>query len=112
MRYHFRCVGTYTTSVVTTGPKVGLTTPAAPTLLAAQAVIYGLTASTATMGVITATGGSVVGADVAVINTPYVFVVEGFLVPSVNGFLQIQYASETAALTTLKAGAKLEVFQG
>lgn len=106
--YAFQFFGTYRSTVLTVGVKLGLTVPAF-TRFGAQVRIGGFAgdgAGSEYQGVINASGDSVFSTAVAAINVDMPFTVEGVLVPSTNGTLMLQYAAETTGATvTLRQGS-------
>jgi hypothetical protein len=111
--YKFKFVLLYSTAATTTGIKVALTCPAV-TDFSAGVKIFGFAADAAAgawMGVINSSGDVVTSTGVAVIDVHYTAEVEGIIVPSANGVLQLQWASETTAAATLKAGSMGEIYE-
>ena len=111
--YKFKFVLLYSTGATTTGIKVALTCPAV-TDFSAGVKIFGFApdaAAGAWMGVINSSGDVVTSTGVAVINVHYTAEVEGIIVPSADGVLQLQWASETTAAATLKAGSMGEIYE-
>ena len=111
--YKFKFVLLYSTGATTTGIKVALTCPAV-TDFSAGVKIFGFAvdaAAGAWMGVINSSGDVVTSTGVAVIDVHYTAEVEGIIVPSADGVLQLQWASETTAAATLKAGSMGEIYE-
>lgn len=106
--YRFTFFVAYRTAATTTGARFGLTFPAA-TAQAATVRIAGIgndgTDSEFT-GSITSSGDSVVSAAVAAANTDYLAVIEGVLLPTANGNLQLRAATEIAnSALTIRNGS-------
>lgn len=98
--YHFKFLLTFRSSSLTVGLKVGATFPAVTRFsCSARIPIAAAAAGGELQGPIVATGGAVVGTAVAAINTDYCAVVEGVILPSANGNLQMQFAAETTGAT-------------
>lgn len=96
--YHFRFLIMFQSAATTTGIRLSVSIPAF-TRFSAKANIP-LAAESAAgewQGWITASDDAVIGTGVMVINTDYVAVVEGIILPSANGTLQLRYGSEVAA---------------
>jgi hypothetical protein len=105
--YRFRFAVVFRSTSGTVGLKLGLTFPAA-TIFAASARIPIAATGTAgeLQGSITASGGSVTGTAVPAANADYLARVDGVIVPSSSGTLQLQFAAETTGATvTLQAGS-------
>jgi hypothetical protein len=98
----------YVSAATTTGVKVGVTTPTFTTLAAtvsAQAAADGTAAEFA--GWLSSSGDAVTASGVETATTvTYIAKVEGVLVPSADGILQLQHATEVGASgITPKAGS-------
>ena len=110
LTYRFAAVVVYRTAVLTTGIRLGATTPAF-TVYSANVTINGIAVDgtgAAFHGALTTSGDSVVSPSVAAINTDYVATITGVLVPSANGTFQLQHASEVAAtVATVRAGSHI-----
>lgn len=108
--YNFSFVIVHQSLLSTTGLRLGLTHPGA-TIFAAHAAVSHTASATADgsdnrfEGPLTTSGDSVVGAGVAAATTNYVSTIEGFILPSTTGTLQVQYAAEVAASVTVKQGS-------
>ena len=108
LTYEFRGLVVFRSAAITTGLRLGLTCPAF-TVLAASASIP-IAADAAGVGYmdgwITTSGDSVLGTGVQAATTDYVATIEGVLVPSANGTVQLQAATEIAASNiTVRAGS-------
>lgn len=101
----FQCV--HQSNTATIGLKLGLTFPAVTTFAAtAKTPITAGSVTSEFSGPITASGGSITGTAVPVINTNYLATIEGVIVPSASGTLQVQFAAETTGGTvTFKANS-------
>lgn len=98
--YHFKFLVTFRSTLATVGLKLGLTFPAVTRFSGSCRIpIAAAGAGGELQGPITATGGSVSGSAVAVINTDYCAICEGIILPSANGTLQLQFAAETTGAT-------------
>lgn len=98
--YKFQFLITFRSSVATVGLKIGLTFPGITRFsCTAQIPIAAAGAGGTLQGYITASGGAVTGTAVAAINTDYLAVVDGLILPSANGTLQLQFAAETTGAT-------------
>ena len=97
-------------AATTTGLRLGLTFPAATIFAAHARVSHGVTVNadgTDIMfeGPITTSGDSVLGTGVQAAATNYISTIEGFILPSAAGNIQVQYAPEVAAAMTVKQGS-------
>lgn len=98
--YHFKFLVTFRSTVATVGLKLGLTFPSVTRFSgSARIPIAAAGAGGELQGPITASGGSVSGSAVPVVNTDYCAIVEGVILPSANGTLQLQFAAETTGAT-------------
>jgi hypothetical protein len=106
--YGVRFAGSYRSSVLTVGLKLGLTVPAF-TSFSAEAKIGGFAADGAGsewQGVINSSGDSVIATAVAVINVDTPWEITGVIEPSASGNLTVQFAAETTGATvTLRRGS-------
>lgn len=111
--YIFRFYVLWRTTVATVGLKVGLTTPTFTTFGAEARMMILATGTAAEFeGSIIASGGAVSGTDAAVINTDYMAVVEGVILPSATGTLMLQYAAETTGATvTMRQASAAELIE-
>lgn len=104
-RFRFDVI--FRTAALTTGIRLGLTCPAF-TVLAANVTTPFAADGTGMMfeGAITTSGDSVLSTGVAAANADNLAVIEGVLLPSANGTLQLQAATEVAAsAATVRAGS-------
>jgi hypothetical protein len=98
----------FQSSSTANGPKIGATIPSVTTF---EAVVELPTATNATTsskltGWLTASGNSVTAAGTPATGTTYMAQVEGTILPSANGTLQVQYASaSTSSTVTIKQGS-------
>jgi hypothetical protein len=83
------------TGVSTNGIKIGLNFPAA-TVVSAVATVPSTGDGTAAImsGWITQSGDSVTGTSSPTVNVPLVCTIEGNIIPSTNGTLELAYAGE------------------
>lgn len=105
--YHFRFVVAYRTAATTTGVKLSVSTPAASTLCATVRAIFAADgAGGEWQGAITASDDAVTATGVPAANTDYLAIVEGIVVPSASGTLQLRAASEVASsAVTIRRGS-------
>lgn len=104
--YAFEFMVVFSSAATTTGLRVGFTCPAF-TLMSCSVSIPTAADGASAMwhGWITTSGDSVVGSGVQAINTNYVAVLKGVILPSSNGTLQVQHATEIAGSgVTIKRG--------
>jgi hypothetical protein len=96
--YHFKFLVNYRTAATTTGIGIGLTFPAS-TASSAEVSIPVTTAGTAGEfhGWITASGGKVTSSATPTNSATYLAIVEGNILPSTTGILQLQFCSEVAS---------------
>lgn len=106
-RYRFRAVIHYTAAATTTGSRWTVNGPASPTVLSYTSR-YTLTATTETFNYASAYQQPT-GANASSLTSGNVAVIEGFITPSANGTVAVQFASEisNSAITAL-AGSYLE----
>lgn len=105
--YHFRFVLLVRSDTATVGIRTTVTIPAitrfgatAKTMFAADGAGGGW------QGAITASGDAVIPTAVPAINTDYLLTVEGLILPSANGTLQLQAATETGTtVVTVRQGS-------
>lgn len=105
--YRFRFDLVFRTAATTTGTRFGLTCPAF-TVLAANVGVPFASDGAGMMfdGAITTSGDSVVTTAIPAANTDHLAVLEGVLLPSAGGTLQITAATEVAASAlTVRAGS-------
>jgi hypothetical protein len=107
--YLFAAYIVFRSAALTTGLRLGATVPTFNTYAGTVRIpIAADAAAAAWHGSLTTSGDSVVGSGVEAINTDYVAVVHGILVPSANGTFQLQHASEVAASNvTIRRGSVL-----
>ena len=105
-RYNIKAGIIFQTVAATTGFRLGATFGAGTIAINVE---IPLAAATKTLGVITASGGSVVSANVPAANTNYLCQLEGAFSPSANGTFQLRAATEIAASNaTVRAGSFLQ----
>jgi len=107
--YYFKFLIQYQSSASTTGLKLTITYPAVTTS-AAVATINGLAAdgnSHDFTGAITSSGDVVTSTAVVAQNVTYIAILEGTMLPSASGAVQLQWSPETANAATIKAGTML-----
>jgi hypothetical protein len=105
--YHFRFNLIFRTAATTTGIKLGLTWPTATTFSCEGQIPFAADgAGGAWQGHITATTDSVRSTGVQAANTDYFAVLEGTILPSTGGTLQLKFASEVASsAATIRQGS-------
>lgn len=106
-KYYFRAIIPYTSAATTTGSRWSINGPTAPTLLNYTSN-YTLTATSQTVNY--ATAYDIPAASNATsLTAGNIAVVEGIIVPSVDGNVTVRFASEvTSSAIVAKAGAMLE----
>lgn len=105
--YAYRFLVLFQTAAITTGIRLSVTHPAA-TLTAYTALIPAAADAVNALysGWGTASDDAVVGTGVQAANTTYLATLEGVLLPSAGGTLQLRFASEVAAsAVTVKRGS-------
>lgn len=107
-RYRFTFYALYSTAATTTGIRLGVTCPAG--VIAGRVIINGITLTDGTAaefeGSLTFSGDSVMSLAVGTANQPYLALVEGLIIPTAAGNLQLQAASEVAGSgVTLRNGS-------
>lgn len=106
--YRFTFFIAYRTAATTTGARFGVTLPAVTTF-AATTRLAGFAADgtdSEFTGALTTSGDSAMSTAVAAASTDYLAVVEGVLLPSANGTLQLQAATEVnASAVTVRNGS-------
>jgi hypothetical protein len=109
--YKFSFNVLFQSTVATVGITLGLTFPSVTIQAATVRIPIAVAgAGGEHQGWIIASGGSVVGSAVPAINQNYLAIVDGVIVPSANGNLQLQFSAETTGATvTLKAGSVGEI---
>lgn len=111
--YNFEFKVLFKSQATTTGIKLGLTFPSA-TIVAAAAIIPAAADGVdgTVQGQITSSGDSVIGTGVEATGVAYLAKVYGTIIPSANGTLQLQHASEVSASgITVLAGTNGVRFQ-
>lgn len=104
--YHFKFVVLFRSGTATVGIKLAAILPGVSRFGAqAQAIIAADGPSAVFHGAMTASADAVISTAVPAINTDYVAIVEGILVPSANGVLQLQGAAEAAGTVTVRQGS-------
>ena len=107
--YKFRGLIVFRSAATTTGIKVGITVP---NFTVFSASVFAPVAADGTAGGfhgwLTSSGDSVTATGVQAANTDYIATVEGVIVPSANGTVQLQHASEVAGSgVTIRRGSVL-----
>lgn len=105
--YRFTFFAVFRSSLATAGARLGLTLPAFTTYTGSVRIAGRAADGTDSefVGALTTSGDSVVSSAVAATNTDFLAVVEGVLLPSANGNLQLQAAPEVAATLTVRNGS-------
>jgi hypothetical protein len=108
--YRFECFVVFRTAATTTGLKLGLTCPAFSVLAAHANIPIALDGTAAMLhGTLSSSGDSVVGTGIGVVNTDHLAVINGLFVPTANGTVQVQHASEVSgSAVTVRAGSVLQ----
>lgn len=97
--YHFQFFVLFRSAGTTTGIRLSLSIPTVTTFGAtARIPIAADGAGGEFQGWITASDDPVIGTGVQAANTDYVAVIEGTILPSANGTLQVRFANETGAV--------------
>lgn len=100
--YAFRFMLLVQSNTATVGIAATVTIPAATRFGATTSTVIAADGASAVWhGAITASGDAVLPASVPVINTDYLLVLEGILVPSASGNLQLQARTETGTTTVI-----------
>jgi hypothetical protein len=98
----------YQSTVATVGLKLGMTTPTF-TIFTALSETAGQAADKAGavwQGTLNSSGDATVATATLTINTDEIAIIRGFILPSANGTLRVQYAAETTGATvTMKRGS-------
>lgn len=107
--YRFRFDVIFRTAVTTTGIGLGLTYPAVTSMAAHARIPFAVDGSDAVFeGEITTSGDSVLTTAVVAATTDYLAVIEGVILPSANGTVQLQARTEVAAsAATVRNGSHL-----
>ena len=105
--YHFKFGVLFRSAATTTGLKLGMTFPAVTRFGATiMTPIAADGAGGQFQGWITTSGDSVIGTGVQAANTDYFAIIEGMILASANGTLQVQHASEVASSgVTIRQGS-------
>ena len=105
--YHFRFLLLVRSNTATVGVKFSCTVPAFTTFGATgRGIIAADGVGAEFQGAVTTSGDAIVPTAVPAINTDYVSVLEGVLLPSANGTLQVQAATETGTtIVTVRQGS-------
>lgn len=91
----FEFLVAFRSAATTTGIRLGLTFPAATVFAGTVTSLFAADGSGALFaGALTASDDSVVSSATPAINTDYLAKVEGFIIPSANGTLQLRAATE------------------
>lgn len=94
--YVFRFMLLVQSNTATVGVAATVTIPTATRFGATMSTIFAADGSAAAfVGAISSSGDAVIPTAVPAINTDYLMVVEGVLIPSANGTLQLQVRTET-----------------
>lgn len=111
--YKFKFNVIYTSAATTTGIRLGLTAPAITSLAATVNVPSGVDGTASIFGgTINSSGDSVVSTATPVANTVHYGVVEGVIVPSASGTVQLRGATEVnASNVIIRAGSFVEVVE-
>ncbi len=111
--YKFKFNVIYTSAATTTGIRLGLTIPAVTSASAAVNIPSGADGTAAFFqGIINSSGDSVMSTASPVANTVHFATVEGLIVPSASGTVQLRAASEiNASNIIIRAGSYVEVIQ-
>lgn len=105
--YHFKFVCLVRSDTATVGVRATVTIPAVTRFGATMRTIIAADGAGAEFqGAITASADAVVPTAVPAINTDYILIVEGCILPSANGTLQLQAATETGTtVVTVRQGS-------
>lgn len=99
-RFTFHLI--YTTTVTTSGLKWGLTTPAVTHFAALGRTLVAADGPAASFdGLVNTSGDSIVATDAQAITADQLAIIEGTILPSADGNLQVQTANEAAAGTVV-----------
>lgn len=100
--YHFRFVLLVQSNTATVGVAASVTIPAATRFGAMVSSVIAADGTAAEyVGAVTTSGDKVSPTAVPAINTDYVEIVEGILIPSADGTLQLQAATETGTTNVI-----------
>jgi hypothetical protein len=104
--YYYRFVLLVRSDTATVGVRLTLTIPGATRFGATAQTQIGVDGNQLYTGAITSSGDAVAPTAVPAINTDHVAVVEGILVPSADGTIQVQAGTETGTTTiTVRQGS-------
>jgi hypothetical protein len=105
--YSFRFTTLVRSDTLTVGIRSTVTTPTFTIFGATACTIFAADGAGAEFcGAITASGDAVIPTAVPAINTDYVLVIEGTILPSANGNVQVQAATETGTtVVTVRQGS-------
>jgi hypothetical protein len=109
--YRFRFHVVYRSAALTTGIGLALAVPAFSVFTASMATHQAADGVNAEFqGALTASDDAAVAGSVVAINTDYLAIIEGILIPSAAGNLTLRYRSEIAgSAVTLRAGSCAEI---
>lgn len=107
--YNFTARLVFRAAATTTGIRLGATFPGVTAFAANASALFAADGSDAVFqGALTSSGDSVLSTGVPAANTDYLAVIEGVIVPSASGTLQLQFATEVAgSAATVRAGSSL-----
>ena len=106
-RYRFKFVVNYTAAATTTGSRWAVDGPTFSQLVAPST--YSLTATSNTFNTVVAYNTPAASSASSATTTGNIAIVEGFIVPTDNGTLQLRFASEiSSSAITAKAGSYVE----
>ena len=104
--YEFRWTIIYQSATLTEGIALGLTTPAFTRYAGKVDIQFAADGAAATWsGALTTSGDKVVSTDVIAINTDYIATITGAILPSADGYLQVQAGSETGGTVKVRQGS-------
>ncbi len=107
-RYHFRFAIPYTSAITTTGSRFSITGPASPTELRYRSS-YALTVGSETVNHGMTSYDQPAAANDSTPSGGGVAIVEGFIKPSADGYVQARFASQvSASAVTALAGASVQ----
>jgi len=111
-KYKYKFTLIYSSSNGNCGVSLGLTSPTS-IVLSAMIGIYG-TAAEGTLsshfGAINASGQMVTSAKVYIVDHDYTAVIDGIIIPSATGYVQLRWCPETNYAVTLKRGSVGEIW--
>lgn len=107
--WRFKATIAYASNTATVGIKVQLNTPTFTTLAATVTAAQAAAGTNSTwVGFITASGGQVTATNTPVINTKYICTIEGFILATAAGTVQVLIGVEAAGTVTVYAGSHIE----